>query len=70
MNATLQPNQPVKEPATRGAKTNPKLPNRQLNPKAVPVLVVLETYHEIPTGWYIEANNPIPASPLASIKGV
>jgi len=70
MKAILQLHHPVNVPATRGAKTNPMLPKSPLTPRAVPVLEVLETNQEIPTGWYIEANNPIPASPQASIKGV
>ena len=49
--AILQLHHPVNVPATRGAKTNPMLPKSPLTPRAVPVLEVLETNQEIPTGW-------------------
>ena len=50
INAKRQLQNPVKAPARIGANTNPKLPNTPLNPSAVPVLEVLETSHDIPTG--------------------
>ena len=50
INAARQLHNPVNVPATRGAKTNPKLPNSPFNPKAVQVLDVLETSQDMPTG--------------------
>ena len=49
MNAKRQLHTPVNDPATRGARTKPKLQNRPLKSRAAPVLDVLETNHDIPT---------------------
>ena len=70
MNAKRQLHNPVNDPATRGARTKPKLPNRPLKTRVVPVLDVLETNYDIPKGWQIEANNPIPRIPKANVMGV
>ena len=48
--AARQFQNPVNIPATRGARTNPKLPNTPFTPRAVPLFEVLETSHAIPTG--------------------
>jgi len=51
MKTNLQLHNLVSDPATKRYRTNPKLPNSPLTPRAVSVLEVLETSHVIPTGW-------------------
>ena len=70
MNAKSSLHNPVNDPATIGARTKPKLPNRPLKQRVVPVLDLLESNHDIPTGWRIEANNQILVSPKANVIGV
>jgi hypothetical protein len=50
MKAKRQLHNPVNDPAISRERTKHKLPNRQLKTRAVPILDVLETNHDIPTG--------------------